>query len=365
MKLALIGRKFSSSGGVELYLQRLLAVLARRGHEVHLFAESWTEEPSAIRFHPVPAEGSRAVRPLLFAEAVKREVSQQAFDCVFSLERTIGQDVYRAGGGVHRVWLERRRQFAPWWKKPLTGGGAFHRTMLALEAQTFDPRNTGRIIVNSDMVRQEILQHFPFPPERIHLVRNGVVPAQFQNGQRDETRRKFGIKDGEFLLLFVGSGWERKGLNFVLRALPRLKAVPGGVKLLVVGKGKKPWGAPSNAIFAGTMSDLKHVYAAADLFVFPPIYEPSANVVIEALSAGLPVVTSVHNGAGEVIQENVTGNVVAEFWRPEILAQTIQKWIKQPRRVTMDMAALDLERNVNETLAILELAASEKKRLAR
>jgi UDP-glucose:(heptosyl)LPS alpha-1,3-glucosyltransferase len=211
------------------------------------------------------------------------------------------------------------------------------------------------------MVRREILQHYHYPSERIHLVRNGVIPAQFQNGDRAETRRRFGVKDGEFLLLFVGSGWERKGLNFVLRALRQLNDLPGGVKLLVVGKGRKPWFAPSNAIFAGTMSDLKHVYAAADLFVFPPIYEPSANVIIEALAAGLPVITSVNNGAGEVIEENITGNVVAEYWRPEVLAEAIRPWVAKPRRVTADPAVLDLERNVNETLAILELAAREKK----
>ncbi len=94
--------------------------------------------------------------------------------------------------------------------------------------------------------------------------------------------------------------------------------------------------------------------------MFPPIYEPSANVVFEALAAGLPVVTSINNGAAEVIQENVTGSVVKEFWRPEILAQAILAWTKRPDRIQADVAALSLERNVSETLAVIELAAKEK-----
>jgi len=212
MKLGIIRSRFSATGGAELYLQQLVAALAHAGHDIHLFAESWAETPSGVELHPVHCAGSRAGKPRLFAEAVQRELAGEKFDCVFSLERTLRQDVYRAGDGVHRVWLQRKREFAPWWRKPFIGLGAFHRTLLELEAQTFNPQNTRHIIVNSEMVKREILENFRFPPERIHLVRNGVDVVRFQGGNREATRARFGVKDGEFLLLFVGSGWERKGL---------------------------------------------------------------------------------------------------------------------------------------------------------
>ncbi|MGA2855110.1 MAG: glycosyltransferase family 4 protein [Verrucomicrobiota bacterium] len=366
MKLALIRRQFSATGGAELYLQRLLRALAEQNHELHLFSESWEPLPEGVALHPVKISATRATRGLRFAEAVQSALANEKFDCVFSLERTLKQDVYRAGDGVHRVWLERRRQFAPWWKKPFVGTGAFHRNMRALEARTFDPHNTCRVIVNSEMVKREILEHFPFPAERIHLVRNGVDVARFQNGRRAETRARFGVKDDEFLWLFAGSGWERKGLKFVLQAFERLSVrhcrhcPPPKIKLLVAGKGRKPPGVANGVIFSEQAGDLEHYYAAADLFVFPPIYEPSANVVFEALAAGLPVVTSASNGAAEIILENVTGSVVEEFWRPEILAEAVKKWMERPRRVTVNAAEFSLERNVSETLAVLELAAKER-----
>ncbi len=360
MKLALIRRQFTATGGAELYLQRLLAALAARGHELHLFAEAWDGAPANAELHRVAISAKRALRYPYFAAAVKEKVACEKFDCVFSLERTVQQDVYRAGDGVHRVWLQRRKQFSTWWKKPLVGMGAFHKNLLALEAQTFDLKNTRRIIVNSEMVRQEILKNFQFPSERIHLVRNGVDVARFQRGNRAATRVRLGVAEDEFLLLFVGSGWERKGLQFVLRAFEPLRAKNSKLKLIVLGKDHPPASIPAGVMFPAQARDLENFYAAADLFVFPPIYEPSANVVIEALAAGLPVVTSSNNGAGEVISENVTGNVVRDFWQPEILAATIQKWIAAPRRVTPDFAALQLERNVSETLAVLELAAKEK-----
>ena len=366
MKLALIRRQFAATGGAELYLQRLLGALAQRGHEVHLFAESWSESNQGVIFHPVVAGGSRAIRPVRFAEAVRGEIAKEQFDCVFSLDRTLKQDVYRAGDGVHRVWLERRKQFAPWWKKPFVGVGAFHRNMMALEAQTFDPANTRHVIVNSEIVRREILQHFQFPMERIHLVRNGVDVARFQNGKRAETRARFGVKEDEFLLLFVGSGWERKGLSFLLTLMEDLRqktlAQTKTVKLLVVGKGKKPSGTPPDVIFAGPMSDVENALAAADVFTFLPIYEPSSNAVVEALAAGRPVVTSSQNGASELIREGINGSVVSNPADRAAVFSAASCWLDIKRqRPIAPTADISIERNVAETLTVLEMAAKERR----
>ena len=114
MNIALIRRQFAATGGAELYLQRLLRALVAQGHEPYLFAESSDESLEGVRFHQVAAHGSRAMRPLHFAQAALAELAKEKFDCVFSLERTLKQDVYRAGDGVHRVWLQQRRRFAPW-----------------------------------------------------------------------------------------------------------------------------------------------------------------------------------------------------------------------------------------------------------
>lgn len=397
MRLALIRRQYSRVGGAELYLQRLLHALAEAGHELHLFTESWPAAPKVAAVHTLEIRGSRADGPRLFAQAAQREMASGQFDCVFSLERTLKQDVYRAGDGVHRVWLQRRREFAPAWRRPFVGRGAFHRTMLELEALTFDPQNTRRIIANSEMVKREIIEHFDFPADRIQVVRNGVDVARFSGGDRTATRAQFGVKDDDYLLLFVGSGWERKGLPFLIEALREFqRASPDWlarfaegvkrarfdagradarsnprqepdaealerIKLLVVGKGRKPMRVPANVIWAGSRSDVENAYAAADLFVFLPIYEPSANVVCEALAAGLPVVTSALNGAGELIQENVNGTILANPADLGGVAQAIGYWRWRVGRLAgVNLATLSLDRNVAETVAVLEAAAREK-----
>lgn len=383
VKLALIRRRFSSVGGAELYVQRLVQSLAEGGHELHFFTEQWADCPPGTRLHLIPPARTRGLRLWSFATQVDQALAAEGFDCVFSFERTLRQDVYRAGDGVHASWLEQRRRFAPWWQKPFTGLGAFHRYARRLEAATFNPANTGRIIVNSEMVRQEILASFPFPADRIHLVRNGIDVNRFQSGKRIETRRRFGLAESDFVILFVGSGWERKGLRYVMRAVdqfgvrqglevlesewkgegpPARRIARTPVKLLVVGKGRVPYLTSKDFIFAGSLPDVENAYAAADLFLFPPIYDPAANVVFEAMAAGLPVISSAQNGSSELITEGVNGTVVKDPSDIESLVEAITYWFSHRYMVRpVDSEQLRLERNVNETFQVLELAASEKR----
>jgi UDP-glucose:(heptosyl)LPS alpha-1,3-glucosyltransferase len=360
MRLALIRRHSADIGGAELYIQRLMEALVEAGHEVTLFTEHWAGLPPGVRLHTVPSSGPRRLRPIRFAEAVDRELRPSEFDCVFSLERTLRQDVYRAGDGLHRTWLEQRRRFAPWWRRPFFFTAGFHRAMCRLEARTLDPGRTRRVIVNSEMVATEIQRHFGFPPDRIHRVRNGIHVERFQKGDRDGCRGRFGIQPDDFLLLFVGSGWERKGLPQLFKALRHPVLAGRPFRLLVVGKGRIA-GAPPQVVFAGPMRDVENAYAAADLLTFIPIYEPSANVVIEARAAGLPVITSVFNGAAEWLTPGLDGDVLSDPSDSAAVARAIVGWMDRGRpRPGADIEAMRLSRNVSETVAVLELAARER-----
>ncbi|MBL68080.1 MAG: hypothetical protein CMO74_06450 [Verrucomicrobiales bacterium] len=359
MNIALARREFGAGGGAELYLQRLISALLKEGHAVSLVTADAKARPEGVDVRHVALSGNRSAQVLQFDRETNRTLRSLPVDCLFSLERLSRQDVLRAGDGVHAAWLEQRRRFTSSWRRWLVGRGGFHKAMLDLEKRAYDSRRTRRLIVNSEMVGRDIRERFGFPAERIHLVRNGVELERWRSGDRKRTRVRWGIGEEEFLLLFAGSGWERKGLRFVLKALASLEGEK--VRLVVAGKGKPPWGTPPSVIFAGPMKDLENAYAAADLLVFPPIYEPSANVVFEALAAGLPVVTSGCNGAAEVVEEGINGTVVEDPSDVARLAMAVREWmgrgIVRPVPVKAD---LSLERNVRETLEVLTLAAGER-----
>jgi UDP-glucose:(heptosyl)LPS alpha-1,3-glucosyltransferase len=363
MKIALIRRQYSGTGGAELYLNRLMEGLNAKGHELHLFAEKW-EAVDGVEMHAVVTGGNRAQRPVRFAQEVAAQLKQMRFDCVFSLERTLQQDVYRAGDGVHKVWLHRRIGFAPWWKRPFIGRGAFHGNMCELESQTFSPMNTRRVIVNSEMVAQEIRENFDFPAKRIHLVRNGIDLERFTRGDKQQARTRYGLNKDDYVLLFVGSGWERKGLKFITNdILPRVRARIPNVKLLVIGKGREAGLNRENVRFYGPELEVEQAYRAGDLFIFLPIYEPSANVCIEALAAGLPVITSSQNGAGEFIQRNINGTVLDRPTDFEAAVEAVHFWHERRNLpIQMERNSLSINRNVEETVRILEMAAAEKEK---
>ncbi|MBK8092333.1 MAG: glycosyltransferase family 4 protein [Verrucomicrobiaceae bacterium] len=361
MRLALIRRSFSATGGAELYLQRLLAGLVADGNEVHLFAEQWEGQAEGVEFHAIASAGPRAERAARFALAVQDAVRAEDYDCVLSLERTLRQDVYRAGDGLHRVWLERRRQFAPWWRRPFIGRGQFHQRMMLLEERVFDPANTGRVIVNSEMVRGEIARHFPaFPADRVHLVRNGVEMRRFQKVDRAAARRRFGLAEQDFVLAFVGSGWERKGLPWLLQYMATQKADPT-LKLLAITRDRVRGMKPPNVILPGPLREVEQAYAAADLLVFLPIYEPCSNVVSEALASGIPVITSVQNGASELITPGLNGHVLDDPRDLATLHAHITSWRQTGRCWVGADAPLDIDLNVQGTLRVLEMAAAERR----
>ena len=105
MRVALIRRRYTAFGGAERYTESVAQGLARRGHEVHLFAERWAGRGAApgVTLHRVPVPpGPSFMRALAFARGAARAVTREPYDAIVSFERTLRQDVYRAGDGCHR-----------------------------------------------------------------------------------------------------------------------------------------------------------------------------------------------------------------------------------------------------------------------
>jgi UDP-glucose:(heptosyl)LPS alpha-1,3-glucosyltransferase len=295
--------------------------------------------------------------PWQFAAALRALRPQERCDFLFSLERIFSCDAYRAGDGVHAAWLERRAEFEPFWKPWFRRFNSKHRQTLALERQLFAERGASFVIANSRMVKEDIERHFHYPADQIAVVYNGVPPFSPPPDARAATRRDLGLKDDQLALLFVGSGWERKGLRFAIGAV---NALPQSARLFVVGRGSAG-GLPHShrTRFLGPMPDVARFLAAADVFVLPTLYEPFSNACLEALAAGLPVVTTRHNGFAEIIAEGSEGEVVEDPRDLRSLAAAIEKWRDPERRHSIRPRLqklgekFSLEENVRQTLAVI------------
>jgi UDP-glucose:(heptosyl)LPS alpha-1,3-glucosyltransferase len=172
-----------------------------------------------------------------------------------------------------------------------------------------------RIVAISERVRQQLKQYYNVPDERIVTIPNGINLARFNPGNarsREAVRQSFGVADDVPLVLFVGSQYRLKGLEFAIRALVEMETK---VILLVVGADvaapfkrlAEQLGVSDRVIFAGARSDLPTIYPAADAFVLPTLYETFALVCLEAMASGLPVLASPVGGIEDYLHDDVNG----------------------------------------------------------
>ncbi len=345
LTIGFVRRGFSSGGGAEAYLKRLAAGIAAAGHQGVLFtgAEWPAGEWSFGRIERINARSA-----IGFADELEKTARGQC-DVLFSLERVRRCDVYRAGDGVHRAWLQRRDQIAG----PLGKLGRLfnrkHSAALELEKSLFGQRGARRVIANSKMVKSEIAELFGYPAGQIDVVYNGV-PLELFRGE-GQIRG-----DDEIVVLFAGTGWERKGLRFAIEAV---RAQNPKMKLLVAGRGEAESFSSSQVQFLGVVADMPALYRGADVFVLPTFYDPFSNACLEALASGLPVITTRANGFSEIMENGRHGTVVDDPRDVAALGDALRFWSDPARRAQarIDNLALaaqfDISRNVSETLRIV------------
>jgi len=356
LSIGFVRRGYSQTGGAEAYLKRLARGVVGAGHDAQLITtHDWpqTEWPFGAR------RRLQSGSVLGFANGLKQVRPQIRCDVLMSLERVWNCDVYRAGDGVHRAWLARRRKFEIPLERFIRRLNRKHRDILQLEGALFANRGAGRVIVNSQMVKSEIVDLYGYPADNIALVRNGIPLEQFRFNPelREKSRDELKVKPDEIALLFAGSGWERKGLRFAIAAMALCHNRK--MRLLVAGRGNQRYYKSKRIQFLGEMPDLVRIYAAADIFILPTIYDPFSNACLEALACGIPVITTRSNGFSEIIADGVHGSIVDSANNVAALRDAIRFWSDAARRAAARStnsecaARFDISKNVEQTLAIL------------
>ncbi len=346
MKIAIIRQKFVLYGGAEQFVQGYIQQLAEAGHDIHIFANQWSssDHPNIHLHHVRTFKLNAFIRTLSFAWFAARAVGKESFDIIQSHEKTWEQSVYRVGDGCHKEWLEQRKRFLPVLKGLSLSFNPFHRLILKLEKNIFESGQCRKFIAISQMVKNDILKHYHCPQENISVVYNGVDLTRFhpenKNIYRENIRKELEIPKNSVLILFVGSGFERKGLKSLLQATQYFKSKDW--RLVIMGKGKwkkyihfAPENLRSQIIYKEPVPDIEKYYAATDIFALPSIYEPFGNANLEALASGLPVITTRHCGAADIIQHRQNGLIVETPESSEEVAENINSLFDPTVRQTM------------------------------
>jgi UDP-glucose:(heptosyl)LPS alpha-1,3-glucosyltransferase len=353
--LYIVRRRRGGAGGAERVAERL----------ERDFASSWAVRLlcAGDTFEGRTIPGTRGPpwwRSLQFMRAIDRLGLDRPDSVVLSMELGPRCDIYRAGDGVHRQNVRlrfgrsHRWMLNPWhWVAPL------------LEKRGI---SSARVIVaNSDYVRRAIVREYPQRAATVEVVHNGFDPHVFHVPVEspDVLRARLSFGADALVLLFSGSGFERKGLADAVRiaaAASRL-AAPRPVRLVVCGRGQeRPYRELSESLgigasfdFRGAVDDIGDYYRAADCMVLPTRNDPFSNSVLEALACGCPVVTTVNNGAAEVIAEGETGCVIGWPVTEDDVARAARFVAADSARPRAEIAASVAALSGAETLAFQTL----------
>lgn len=373
-------------GGAETYVHRFACDLLGAGHEVHLFAAGFVEEPEGAVLHHVLQRGlTRPERDLRFARAVGKATRRANLDVAVAVGRTFGATVLQPHsgtlGGSRR---QNRALLRPRWlaglKEAFDWVNPRTQVQSLVERQQYRADPPPDVVAISRMVRDDMRAFHGVPDDRLHLVYNGVDTDRFRPeacaGSREEARRAWGLDPDETCFLMVAHNPKLKGLRELIDAASHLgRDAPW--RIVVVGRiratrfqEQADWlGVGDRLTLAGPMADVLPAYAACDAYVQPTWYDPCSLVVLEALACGRPVVTTRFNGASELMEDGREGIVLDRPDEIQPLTEALETLLDPSVRERMGRAAREtgelypLRRNFQEMLAVFETAAARKEAL--
>lgn len=373
MKIALVVYQFiKEKGGVESYVWNASRRLLDYGYEVHVFAHRFRQD-QGLFFHYVPAcTFWSPLRYWTFAVNAPKMIKKSgiAFDLIHGFTQTLSQDIYRVGGGCHWDYMMHTYPLMQsGLGKMLLCLNPRHFSLLFLEKMIFKKNCYTYITCISEQCKRELIRHYQLAPDDIEVIYNGVDIKVFtphnRLTHRDTVRAQYTIAPDDVLVLFVGSGFKRKGLRHIIAALSLIDA-PQKVKLLVVGKGNvrdyqrfaQKKGVHDKLVFAGVCRHVHEIYAGGDIFVFPSEYDAFGTACLEAMASGLPVIVSKASGVSELVTHGSDGFIINHPIDACEIARHLQALFEKETREQMGAAArqkaerYSFQANIEKTLRI-------------
>ena len=368
MKVALVCERVDpAGGGLEQWIAALAPRLEQRGHEVHVVCFRVAAGAAGERVHALPWSPSRLVR----AAAVERALVALAPDLTHDTGVGWRYDVLHPQAGArlanHGRDLASLSPAARLRRRLNPALYRWRREVRELERRQY-ARTRGLVIAVSGMVARDLQSRCGVAAERLRIVPNGVDTERFAPARcaamRAAARAQIGADATTPVFLFAARNPRLKGLLPLLRATALLRAGGSPLSVVVIGCAPEPGirraarhlGVADVVTFAGVVDDPAPLYGAADAFVLPTYYDACSLTVLEACACGLPVITTRHNGASELIAHDRDGFVLDDADDVRSLAALMARATDAAvrRRVAPAARALalrnTLERNVDGVL---------------
>ncbi len=319
MRLAFLLYKYFPFGGLQRNFIRISQACQARGHAIRVYTLEWSGDiPDGFEVIRVPVKAWRNFRRYQkFTDWVQRDMRIRPADRVIGFNKMPGLDVYFASDPCYE-------QKARTLRNPLYRYTGRYRHFSSYERAVFAPQSTTEILMISSLQQVFFEKHYATPTGRFHLLPPGIWPDRRAPANaaeiRDEFRREFGLAEEDLLLLQIGSGFKTKGLDRSLKALASLpEALRARTRLMVIGQDDPTFfrrqagslGLAEKVTILQGRNDIPRFLLGADLLIHPAYNENTGNVLLEALVAGLPVLTTAICGFAHFIVEAEGGLVTS------------------------------------------------------
>lgn len=332
MKFAFCLFKYFPYGGLQRDFLRIVQTCLQHGHHVHVYAMRWEGKiPSGVELTLIPVRGlMNHQRVQNYVKAVSVHLAQNNYDRVIGFNKMPGLDIYYAADSCFAKKVREKHGY--WYRL-----SPRYRCYQRLEKEVFNKNARTKVLLISPNEKQHFIEHYQTPETRFHLLPPGISRDRIAPANaaviRQDFRRQLGIAEDKYLLLMIGSGFKTKGVD---RALLALKALPEKLQyrteLMIVGKDNpkkflrlaKQLNIARQVHFLGGRDDVPHFLLAADILVHPAYYENTGTVLLEALVAGLPVLTSSVCGYAHYIEKAKAGLVIGAPFQQQQFNQSLQ-----------------------------------------
>lgn len=346
MKIAYVVINANRREGTSRAVLEVAERLASR-HEVHLLART-VEGASLDRITWTRIGGPRWPEVADFTSFVAR--------CDRHLIRTEYDIVHSAGPNTTRADVYTIQTVHPVKRRIMSELGAhtsaglprrvtrslYDRAVLSVESRAYrstGPRGLIAYLPVSRGTRRELEAEYPVTNALIEETPNGADLERFNPRNRSEyrqvVRKRHGLDPNDFVAVFSGGDWVRKGLRIAIEAVARLG--DERARLLVVGddplsdefkRRVAADGLADRVVFAGFQQDVHCYYAAGDVFLFPTAYEAFSLATIEAAASGLPVLMPDVSGGQELVGTSDAGFLIPRD--PEAIASRLSELVDDP-----------------------------------
>ncbi|MFI5380029.1 MAG: glycosyltransferase family 4 protein [Tepidisphaerales bacterium] len=360
-------------GGAERYTVDLARGLAGLGHAVALAASSFGAPIESVEFLRLDAGGwSRLGRYRRFLESVRAHTRAHAYDIVHAMLPVEKCDLYHPHAGIAAEAVEAghtkyRSQLGQTASRFFNRLNRKRRFFAEVERAMLMCTDGPRVICLSRYIQDAARRHYPIDEHRLPILLNGVDLARFDPqanaAARGALRGRLGLGAEQVAGLMIAQDFERKGLAEAIEAVA--KVGDERLRLVVVGRPDpsayrrlaERLGVAGRVVFAGSTDRPADFYRAADFFVLPTRHDPCSLVVLEALAMGLPVISTVCNGACEAMAGGTHGFVLGDPADVPALADAMRQLLDRSVRQSMRQACLDLRGSISQEQHVRRMVA--------